>query len=374
MPIDGNTQVILLLTVSFGKADKRSVKPLTGFEWHRLAEVLRNRGVEPRALLDEKPQDLLPGWVDKTVSLPRLSSLLERGLALSVALEKWERAGLWVIARSDRDYPARLRERLREKRPPVMFGCGSKGLLADGGIAVVGSRDADAENLESAEKLGGIVAAAERVVVSGGSRGIDQRAMFGALDRGGHVVGVLSGGLFAAASSAKFRDFLLSDNLTLVSPFNPESRFDVSKAMGRNKCIYCLSDGAVVVTSAFGKGGTWNGATECLKAGWVPVWVKDDGGTGPGNAELVKKGARKLPHDVDSIVRLAGSAFYDLFLRRFSQMAEGGVLLTVDDIVERLPDVEKSQVRRWLKRGESENIIEKVMRPARYGLTRPRLL
>ena len=309
MPIDGNTQMILLLTVSFGKADKRGVKPLTGLEWHRLAGVLGNRRVEPRALLDEKPQDLLHGWVDKTVSLPRLSSLLERGLVLSVALEKWERAGLWVIASSDRDYPTRLQERLKEKCPPVMFGCGSKGLLADGGIAVVGSRDADAENLEFAEKLGGDVAACERVVVSGGSRGIDQKAMFGALEGRGNVVGVLSDGLFAAASSAKYRDFLLSGNLTLVSPFNPESRFHVSKAMDRNKCIYCLSDGAVVVTSAFGKGGTWNGATECLEADWVPVSVKDYGSTGPGNTELVKKGARKLPRDIDSIVEPVDSAF-----------------------------------------------------------------
>ena len=46
----------------------------------------------------------------------------------------------------------------------------------------------------------------------------------------------------------------MSGNLTLVSPFNPESWFNVSRAMGRNKCIYCLADGAVVVSSAYRKG------------------------------------------------------------------------------------------------------------------------
>ena len=66
--------------------------------------------------------------------------------------------------------------------------------------------------------------------------------------------------------------------------------------------------------------------------------------------------------------------FYDLFLPQFSQMAEGGVFLKVDDIAERFPDVQKSQVHRWLKRGESVNRIEKVIRPARYGLPKPRLL
>ena len=392
-------------------------------------------------MLDESPEDLLPEWDDTSVTWPRLSSLLGRGMALGVALEKWERAGLWIIARSDEDYPVRLRKRLKEKRPPVLFGCGSKELLADGGVAIVGSRDADEAGLAFAEELGGIAAGAGYIVVSGGSRGVDQKAMLGALKRGGNVVGVLGDSLLRAASSVDHRDFLLSGNLTLVSPFNPEAMFDVSRAMGRNKCIYCLADGAVVVSSAFRKGGTWNGATECLTGGWVPVWVRDGASVGHGNTELLKKGAMRLPREIDSIADLVASELdaqprlqgvlgvqdaaktdlppepiapskstsvgevetrtplsfgaegqaaentpssatqtdagsYDLFLERFRSMAEGGAPLSVEDIDESLTDVETSQIRKWLKRGEADSVIErvKVMRRVKYQLTRPGLL
>ena len=39
--------------------------------------------------------------------------------------------------------------------------------------------------------------------------------------------------------------------------------------IGRNRLIYCLADYAIVVASDAEKGGTWAGATEALKAGWV---------------------------------------------------------------------------------------------------------
>ena len=58
---------------------------------------------------------------------------------------------------------------------------------------------------------------------------------------------------------------------TLVSPFEPSTGFSAGAAMARNKLIYALADVAVVVSSAVGEGGTWSGADEALKGGWVPV-------------------------------------------------------------------------------------------------------
>ncbi len=458
----------MVLTVSLGMADRDDARPLTGLEWHRLDLALRDRGTEPGALLNGDLSDLLSGWADREVTLPRLEGLLGRGLALGVALERWERAGLWAITGSDRDYPARLRERLGGKRPPVLFGCGDRGRLAAGGVAVVGSREADSDDLQFAEDMGVAAAGEGCGVVSGGAKGVDRRAMLGALERGGSVVGVLANGLLGAASSARYRDFLLSGNLTLISPSNPESGFGVGKAMGRNRCIYCLADSAVVVSSTFGKGGTWTGATECLKARWVPVWVRDRDGMSPGNAELLKRGAKRLSRHMRSIAELgslelqaqphlAGIAeahhadspelqaepaqltglngpsdlggrdpaapgpelqgvdpasailptppvhrtdsdmesqppgqacggtrsqpdatdhlgFFDLFLRRFSHMAREDALLTAQDIAAQMPELEESQVRKWLRRGASEDVIERVGRPARYRPKRTGLL
>ncbi len=41
-----------------------------------------------------------------------------------------------------------------------------------------------------------------------------------------------------AATSGRFRKYLLADNLTLVIPFNPEASFNVGNAMARNHYIY----------------------------------------------------------------------------------------------------------------------------------------
>ena len=43
-----------------------------------------------------------------------------------------------------------------------------------------------------------------------------------------------------------------------------------------------------------GSGGTWTGAVEALKGGWVPVLVRDDADAPAGNRSLVALGAAPL--------------------------------------------------------------------------------
>jgi predicted Rossmann fold nucleotide-binding protein DprA/Smf involved in DNA uptake len=213
---------------------------------------------------------------------------------MALALEKWQRAGLWIITRSDPDYPVRLKRLLRNGSPPLFFGCGHRQLLNRGGLTVVGSRDASEGDLEFARRLGGETAAAGYSIVSGGARGIDESAMLGALEKEGTVIGVLSDRLLKATTSSKYRPALMAKNLLLISPFNPEAGFDVGNAMARNKYVYCLADAALIVHAGT-KGGSWSGALENLKHGWVPLWVKSTEDKDSGNAQLVAKGARWLP-------------------------------------------------------------------------------
>jgi predicted Rossmann fold nucleotide-binding protein DprA/Smf involved in DNA uptake len=67
-------------------------------------------------------------------------------------------------------------------------------------------------------------------------------------------------------------------------------------AMGRNKLIYTLADYAVIVASDAEKGGTWAGATEALKAKWIPVFVLKHPAMPEGNKLLLQKGALDFPH------------------------------------------------------------------------------
>ena len=138
MQLDGQAQAVLLLTVSFGKSGTAEARPLSTREWARFAIWLRDHDLKPSSLLEGVLDDLLSDWTDPVITPSRLESLLDRGALLGILLEKWQRAGLWVIARSDPDYPDRLKRRLKFEAPPVLFGCGNKKLLEKGGIAVVG--------------------------------------------------------------------------------------------------------------------------------------------------------------------------------------------------------------------------------------------
>lgn len=308
MLLTPRAQAVLLLNISFGKSDSGGSKPLAPGEWKRFAGWLHDNGLEPSVLLRGDLDALLEGWEDRKVTRERLRGLLNRGAALGLSLERWERAGLWVLTRSDPEYPERLKRRLGRAAPAVLFGCGNKALLERGGIAVVGSRNAREDGLEFACSLGAKAAAQGCSLVSGGARGIDRHAMQGALERDGAALGVLADSLLRSAMAADYRQYILSGGLALISPFNPEARFHVGKAMARNAYIYCLADAAVVVGSEAGKGGTWSGAEENLKHGWVPLWARPDDAPGSGNPELVRRGAKWLPEEPFPLSQLVEGA------------------------------------------------------------------
>lgn len=300
MTVSPNTQVILLLTTGFSYSRKEIVKPLTQKEWARFALWLKEKSLTPGQLMTDCLSEHLGGWSDKTITLDRIESLMNRKAAFGLAMEKWFRAGLWAMTRSDLDYPKLFKQRLGTEAPAALFGCGDKTLLNSGGLGVVGSRNAVEEDLDYARKLGASALARGCPIISGGARGIDEAAMLGALEANGRVVGVLPNNLLRACSSVKYRDYLMSNNLTLVSPFCPDAKFSVSNAMQRNKYIYCLSDAAVVVHSGK-KGGTWSGAMENIRKKWVPLWVKRTTDKDAGNAAIVKAGATWMSDNIEEV-------------------------------------------------------------------------
>ena len=400
MSLGAQAQAVMLLTVRFGKHDKTSARPLSAREWARFAVWLKDHDLDPSALLQGELRSLLSDWTDRSISLSRLEGLLERGGALGLALEKWQRAGLWILTRSAPEYPQRLKRRLRMGSPPVLFGCGNKALLEQGGIAVVGSRNADKDELAFAENIGSAASAQGYSIVSGGARGVDQSAMFSALQNEGTAIGVLADSLMRAATSAKYRNYLLSNDLVLTTPFNPEAGFNVGNAMSRNRYVYCLADAAVVASSTPNRGGTWNGAVEDLKADWVPLWVKRTHSEKSGNPHLVRRGARWIPDELPALEHLLNSSsaetceaakvdhpllatsddpisdnapeqreedFYKLFQNRVLTITENGPLKP-DEIALCLK-LQSSQVKTWLNQGVDDGKITKLTRPVRYQST-----
>jgi len=176
-----------------------------------------------------------------------------------------------------------------------LYCAGSVDLLEAGGTAIVGSRDADPAALAFASEAAASVARSGHVVISGGAKGIDAAALNGAAEAGGAVVGVLADSLERKARSVALRNLVEDERVVLLSPYGSDVPFSVGAAMGRNRLIYCLAEVAVVVSASEGEGGTWAGATEALKAGWVPIYARTGDAMPAGNAALVALGAR--PYD-----------------------------------------------------------------------------
>jgi predicted Rossmann fold nucleotide-binding protein DprA/Smf involved in DNA uptake len=298
--LSARTQATILLTVPFPN-EGNSFSPLTPTEWGRFAAWLHARSLMPESLLAEPLPALLTELEDKSIRRERIEALLGRGAALGLLMDKWSRAGLWVMTRADADYPPRLKRRLGGVSPAVLFGCGNRKLLSGGGLAVVGSRKAGPDELAYSRRLGELAAINGQSVVSGAARGIDEAAMLGALQSEGTAVGVLASDLLRTTTAPGYRDYITRNNLTFISAVNPETRFNVGNAMGRNKYIYCLADAAVVVHSGL-KGGTWSGAMENLKKGWVPLWVRSVDDREAGNGRLLSEpNARLLARNIDQV-------------------------------------------------------------------------
>lgn len=288
-----DNQSILLLTARFGESNPGDPTPLTGLEYGRLAQWLHERQMTPRDLMMEFEANS-QGWDDpkRKVTKDRLAFLLGRGLTMSLALEKWNSAGIWILTRADRDYPERLRLKLGDQRPPVLFGVGDIKLLDRGGVSVVGSRKINDDDSDFAQRLGALAASSGMNVVSGGAKGVDETAMLSALHAEGTAVGILADGLMKRALSGKWQPAIKSNDLCLISAAHPGAGFNVGNAMARNKYIYCLSDYGVVVRSDQ-KGGTWEGANEAIKKDLAPVFVRAQSDAA-GNKALLKAGARPL--------------------------------------------------------------------------------
>ncbi|MCB9167787.1 MAG: DNA-protecting protein DprA [Flavobacteriales bacterium] len=294
MQLHPDDQVIVMLTAHLPGGGQ--AQPLAAGEWSRLSDWLTAKALHPGDLLVGDPASRLASFQDRSITVDRIQILLDRGFQTSLLLDKWHRAGIWMLTRASPGYPARLVEKLAGQAPPLFYGAGDRKKLDTKALAVVGSRNAGPEDLQYARLLGHAAAAQGWSVVSGGARGVDEASMRGAIEARGTVIGVVSDSLLKTATSSKYRDAIQRSDIVLLSSFHPEAGFRGANAMARNKYVYCLSRAAVVVCTDRNKGGTWAGATEDLRKKWVRVWVRHHPDSSSGNRALLEHGALALPN------------------------------------------------------------------------------
>lgn len=157
--------------------------------------------------------------------------------------------GQRIVTLADADYPRALLE--IADPPSVLYVRGNIELLHRRGLAVVGSRNATPQGVQTAENFSRALAAQGLTIISGLALGIDAAAHRGALAAGGKTIAVIGTGA-DRIYPARNRDLALAiaEHGAIVSEFPLGTPAIASNFPRRNRIISGLSRGVLVVEAA----------------------------------------------------------------------------------------------------------------------------
>ena len=203
--------------------------------------------------------------------------------------------GFQIISLFNTAYPEKLKNKLQENAPPVLFVKGNLQLLKQGAISIVGSRDANSTSLEFTKNISRTAAYSKRTVVSGGAKGVDNFAAHCAIRNGGSTIIVLAEGVKKFKGYREFYTAMTEGRLLVMSSFDPDDRWQTFKAQDRNPLIYAMGD-KVFIAESGAKGGTMNGCMFALKLHWEVFIRYPEQNEKNANMTLIQKGC--IPVDM----------------------------------------------------------------------------
>lgn len=212
----------------------------------------------------------VPGVKQET--LVRARALLSRVRAVYDCLRVYEESGYRLMTPEHPAWPRALYG-LGEQMPLFLFAWGNDALLNGPRLSVAGSRRILPETRRAAELTGRQIALEGYVLVSGGASGVDSAAQRAALQAGGGAILVPALPADRMLRDSCVRAAVTEERVLILCDALPDEPFSAPKALGRNHTIYALGHAALVVASRRERGGSWNGAADCLRGGYSPVYV-----------------------------------------------------------------------------------------------------
>jgi len=227
-------------------------------------------------------------------------------------MAKTSEAGVVLVSLDDAPYPSRLKEIYDP--PVILYVRGNVELLAQPGIAVVGTRHPTPYGSGMAERLACDLAAQGLVVISGMARGVDTAAHRGAISAKGKTIAVFGTGvdIFYPKENSRLAEQILTLGGAIISEF-PLGTFAAPQNFPiRNRILSGMSLGVLVVEAAEYSGTriTARCALEQNRDVFaVPGNVTNKNSWGPNT--LIKQGAKLVAtwedvwEDLPTAVRLA---------------------------------------------------------------------
>lgn len=258
----------------------------------------------PEAVLAASKHDLgrVPGIGQKLISQFRPEEL---ATAARAQLTQAARLGVQIIHIQHDDYPEQLRHIYRP--PVVLFVKGDVRLLAEPGVAIVGSRAATVYGKKVAREFAAALARAGVTVISGLALGVDGAAHTGALTTG-RTVGVLGCGLdciYPRQHKHLYEQLARHGAIVTENPFGTKP--EPFRFPARNRIISGLALGVVVVEAA-SRSGSLITAQLALEQGREVFAVpgRIDSGKSQGVHRLLRDGALLVHSAEDILEELSG--------------------------------------------------------------------
>ena len=175
------------------------------------------------------------------------------GKSMELALEECGKAAeahARIISLSDPEYPSRLKEIYDP--PVILFVKGCVEVLAQPGIAMVGTRHPTPYGSGMAERLSTDLAARGLVIISGLARGIDAASHRGAIAAKGKTVAVLGTGIdvMYPKENTRLTEQMLALGGALITEFPVGTSPAPQNFPIRNRIISGMSAGVLVVEAA----------------------------------------------------------------------------------------------------------------------------
>ncbi len=190
------------------------------------------------------------------------------------------------IERGRYDFPDPLLS-LEADCPDKIYFKGTKGWLASGNhVAIIGARDATAEECELARQLGRLFSS--DIVVSGLARGIDTAAHQGCVECGGVSVAVVATGLDKTfpKENADLELAILQNGGMIVSEYPEGTKANPTRLIARTRLQMAIAD-KVIVVACEKESGTMHAVDWAVKLGKPIFAIKNDRS---GNRHLIDSG------------------------------------------------------------------------------------
>ena len=218
-------------------------------------------------------------------------------------LDQINQKGLGIITLTDSEYPSLLRE--IPDPPPFLYVSGNlEGSLRN--IAVVGSRNATAYGISTAQNLCADLSSFGITIISGMAIGIDTAAHQGALAGSGKTVAVLGSGLNNIYPTEN-QNLLerISENGAVITEFELNAEPEAHHFPIRNRIISGMSLGTVVVEATRKSGSLITArlaAEQNREVFAVPGSIQSFKSTG--THTLIKQGAKLVENAKDVLEEL----------------------------------------------------------------------